>query len=78
MSLLSQTQKEAEGVITPAVNQRREDSLTPAWRRPVLNITAEKRLRLNHSSVRFPFALAGERGRPPQALAPGSIGANKS
>lgn len=64
--------------MTPAVIRRREAVLAPARRRPVLNVRAEKRLRLSHGGVPFPFALAGERGKPPQPLAPGSRGANKS
>lgn len=51
----------------------REHPLTPAH-----GPFAEKQLRLNHSSMQFPFALASEGGEPPRAVAPGSIGADKS
>lgn len=47
------------------------------WRQPVLNITVGNRLRLD-SSMGFPFALLDNRETPTGALAPGSIGANKS
>lgn len=51
--------------------------LTLGWRQPLLNLTVGNRLPLN-SSVGFPFALLDNRDMPTGALAPGSIGANKS
>jgi hypothetical protein len=51
--------------------------LTLGWRQPILNIPVGNRPQLN-TSTGFPFARLDNREPPTGALAPRSIGANKS